>query len=67
MSRAILQNPDYLHVALLRSLADRLEAVGSSTARTALDELSASTEAHLTTVEATIALVEALEASAPIH
>lgn len=67
MSAAILQNPDCSHVALLRSLADRLEAIGGPAAATALQELAESSEAHIATVEAVVALVEALEAPAPVH
>ena len=55
------------HVALLRQIADRLEAIGGPAAKTALDELAESTEAHLRTVEMVIAITEALENTAAIH
>lgn len=67
MTGALLENPDCLHVALLRSLAARLEAIGTEAATDVLVRLSESTEAHIAVVETTIAMVEALEASAPIH
>ena len=67
MGAALLQNPDCSHVELLRQLAARLEAIGTDAATDLLIKLSESTEAHIAVVEATIATVEALEASAPIH
>ena len=67
MGAALLQNPDCSHVALLRQLAARLEAIGTAAATDVLVRLSESTEAHIAVVEDTIALVEALEASTPIH
>lgn len=67
MSRAVLQNPDCSHVALLRSLADRLEAIGGPMAEIALNRLAASTEDHIKTVEIVIELIESIENAAPIH
>ncbi|WP_457107129.1 hypothetical protein [Methylobacterium sp. P5_C11] len=67
MSAALLENPDCSHVALLRQIAARLEAIGTDVATDLLVRLSESTEAHIAVVETTIAAVEALEASAPIH
>ncbi|MFF9552732.1 hypothetical protein [Methylobacterium fujisawaense] len=67
MTGALLEHPDCSHVALLRQLAARLEAIGTEAATDVLVRLSESTEAHIAVVETTIAMVEALEASAPIH
>ncbi|WP_345822417.1 hypothetical protein ABC766_12960 [Methylobacterium fujisawaense] len=67
MSAALLENPDCSHVALLRQLAARLEAIGTGAATDLLVRLSESTEAHIAVVEDTIAMVEALESSTPIH
>lgn len=67
MTGALLENPNCSHVALLRQLAARLEAIGTGAATDVLIRLSESTEAHIAVVEDTIALVEALEASAPVH
>lgn len=55
------------HVTLLRSLAARLEAIGSPAAELALNKLAESTETHLKTVEMVVALTEAMENAALIH
>ena len=55
------------HADLLRQIASRLEGIGGPAALQALETLSDSTVAHIETVEATIALVLTLEATAPIH
>lgn len=55
------------HVELLRSLADRLEAIGGPEAAFALAELSDALKTHLDTVDLAIALVLALENTPTSH
>ncbi|MCJ2077889.1 hypothetical protein MKK68_19955 [Methylobacterium sp. E-016] len=63
----MLSDPACSHADLLRQLASRLEAIGGPAALLAIETLNDSTLAHIETVEATIALVLALEATPPVH
>lgn len=61
LTRPILENPDCSHVALLREMTARLEAIGGPMAEVALSRLAASVEEHINTVQIVTDLIESVE------